>query len=283
MELMAPSLPSGREVDLPGRGTTFVREVPGPSGAPTLLLLHGLAATADLNWHTSFEALGRHFHVLAVDHRGHGRGLRTRRRFRVADCADDLAALLLAEGVERVIACGYSMGGPIAQLLWRRHPDLVSGLVLCATSRNFRGAPIDRLLFGTMSLAAVVGRIAPKGLVDRLAAQVFPGGEEGPYAAWVGEEVRLHDPRRVIEAASAVGRFTSHRWIGEVDVPTAVVVTRHDQLVPPRRQRKLARAIPGASVYEVEGDHFAAVSAPGRFVPELVRACSDVADRAAHR
>lgn len=283
MELMAPALPQGREVDLPGRGTTFVREVPGPPGAPTLLLLHGLAASADLNWHTSFEALGRRFRVLAIDHRGHGRGLRTRRRFRLADCADDAAALLLEEGVERAVVCGYSMGGPIAQLLWRHHPDLVSGFVLCATSRNFRGAPIDRVLFGTMSMAAVAGRFAPRRLIDRLAGRVFPGGDEGPYASWVTEEVRRHDPRMVLEAASAVGRFTSHRWIGDVDVPTSVVVTRRDQLVPPRRQRKLARRIPGATVYEVEGDHFAPASAPGRFVPELVRACSEVAERAACR
>src|SRR5690349_23831945 len=49
-------------------------------------------------------------------------------RVRLADCADDAAALLETLGTGPVIAVGYSLGGPVAQLLWKRHPDLVSGL-----------------------------------------------------------------------------------------------------------------------------------------------------------
>ena len=51
----------------------------------------------------------------------------------------------------------------------------------------------------------------------------------------------------VLEAGSALGRFTSHEWIGSVDVPTPVVLTELDRVVPPERQRKLAAAIPGAA------------------------------------
>ena len=68
-----PPLPPGRSVELPGRGTTFVHETPRRSDAPTVMLLHGLGATASLNWFTSFAALEADFHVVALDHRGHGR------------------------------------------------------------------------------------------------------------------------------------------------------------------------------------------------------------------
>ena len=73
-----PRLPPGRHIALPGRGITFVRELPGPSGAPTILLLHGWTASADLNWFACFAPLARHYRVLAMDHRGHGRGIRSR-------------------------------------------------------------------------------------------------------------------------------------------------------------------------------------------------------------
>ena len=53
----APPLPPGRMVELPGRGTTFVRVVVGPPHAPTLVLLHGWTSTADINWFPSFAAL----------------------------------------------------------------------------------------------------------------------------------------------------------------------------------------------------------------------------------
>ena len=94
-----PPLPPGRPVDLPGRGTTFVREQAGPPGAPTLLLLHGWTATGDLNWCTAFPALGRRWRVISIDHRGHGRGIRDGRAFSLEDCADDAAALLAVLGV----------------------------------------------------------------------------------------------------------------------------------------------------------------------------------------
>ena len=64
-------------------------------------------ATADLNWFTSFSALGRRFRVLAMDHRGHGRGIRTSEVFRLRDCADDGIALADELGVDRVIPVGY--------------------------------------------------------------------------------------------------------------------------------------------------------------------------------
>ncbi|MGV3760288.1 MAG: alpha/beta fold hydrolase, partial [Actinomycetota bacterium] len=116
-----PVLLPGGPLELPGRGTTFVRHHPAPPGAPTVLLLHGIGVTADANWFTAYPALAERYGVVALDHRGHGRGIRTRRPFRLTDCADDAAALLDVLGdTGPVIACGYSMGGPVAQLLWRR-------------------------------------------------------------------------------------------------------------------------------------------------------------------
>jgi hypothetical protein len=45
-----------RDIELPGRGRTSIREVHGPQGAPTLVLLHGLAATGRLNWFATLRS-----------------------------------------------------------------------------------------------------------------------------------------------------------------------------------------------------------------------------------
>lgn len=275
-----PPLPTGREIELPGRGATFVREVAGPPGAPTVLLLHGLAATADLNWFRAFEPLGEHFRVVALDHRGHGRGIRSPERFSLSDCADDAVALADQLGIDTFIPVGYSMGGPIAQLAWYRHPRRVEGMVLCATSRDFRGHPRERVLFGALAAVAVAARLDPTHSMRttaELALSLRLGGQ--PYARWALEELRRTDSRSVLEAAGALGGFTSREWIGEIDVPLAVVVTKLDRLVPVHRQVKLAQAIPSATIHVVEGDHYV----PGRnsdaFVEALVEACQLVARR----
>src|SRR5947209_1940927 len=157
LEVISP----GWHLELPGRGTTFVRDLPGPPGAPVLVLLHGLSATADLNWFPSFFPLGRHFRVVAIDHRGHGRGIRSARRFRLSDCADDVAAMADVLAIDRFIPVGYSMGGPVAQLLWKRHTDRVGGLVLCATSRNFGGRPPERAFFSMLPFVSAAARMTP--------------------------------------------------------------------------------------------------------------------------
>ena len=277
-----PPLPLGRRVELPGRGTTFVREVPGPPGAPTLLLLHGWMASGGLNWFRAFETLGKEFRVLAPDLRGHTRGLRSVQAFRFSDCADDLAVLLGSLDCGPVVVAGYSMGGPIAQLLRRRHPDRVSGLVLSATAPHMAfgpasGGPVDAAL-GTLAAAAHLGgRVAHVPSAPLRALRRIRGSAPNDFVQWAVAEFRRHDVRQLLEAARASARFDMRSWLPEVDVPSAVVVTARDRMVPPRRQLELAAMIEGATVHEVDGGH--AVCASERFVGPLFDACHDVAAR----
>jgi pimeloyl-ACP methyl ester carboxylesterase len=275
-----PVFPAGRYLRLPGRGRTFVRDLAGPAGAPTVVLLHGWTATADLNWHPSYGPLAEHFRVVALDHRGHGRGIATGDRFRLVDCADDVAALIRVLGLGRVIVVGYSMGGPIAQLLWRRHPRLVSGLVLCATSTTFSGSARERALYAVAAGASLVTVTAGPlvNSVSRAVLRTVDGWRRSRGSSWWGlDQVRRHDLAAIVEAGRELGRFDSRRWIGRLDVPAAVVVNDDDDVVPTCRQQDLAARIDGADVRVVQGGHSVCTSHPERFVPTLVEACLGVA------
>jgi 3-oxoadipate enol-lactonase len=277
----APDLPPGAAMELPDRGTTFVRQLPGPPGAPTLLLLHGWTASADLNWFRCYEPLGRHYRVIALDHRGHGRGIRSRKAFRLEDCADDAIAVCDVLGIEQVIPVGYSMGGPVAQLAWRRHPDRVAGLVLCATSGYFVTSREERLSFLGLSGLAALARLTPLQARNWLTEQVYLQRKTSEWEPWAVHEASLHDWRTVLEAGRAIGSFSSREWIGEVDVPSAVVITMRDRVVPVRRQVRLFESIRDAEAFRVDGDHDACVAKPDRFIPTLLRACHSVAERSA--
>jgi 3-oxoadipate enol-lactonase len=220
--------------------------------------------------------LAEHFRVLCVDHRGHGRGIRTR-RFRLEDCADDAVAAAAALGAQRFIAVGYSMGGPIAKLVWRRHPDVVDGLVLCATARHFTPPQINLAARTLLTAASGVARLMPAVVHRQMLGRLLLQIDRPEARARVADELAGHDPAVVLQAAAAVAGFSSHSWVHQVDVPTAVVITTRDEVVPPSRQRKLAASIRDAVVFEVEGDHIACVAAAEKFVPALVRACLHVA------
>lgn len=274
-----PDLPPGLAVTLPGRGETFVRSG-GPLDGPPVVLLHGWTVTADLNFSALYAPLAdAGFRVVALDHRGHGGGIRSEERFSLEDCADDVAALADVLGLATFVPLGYSMGGTIAQLVWKRHRSRVSGLVLAATARNFRGGTGDRVYFGGIAALGTAWRFAPDTLrtsaIERLRAT-----RTADLPDWAAEQIRAGDPAVYFDAGAALGAFTSHTWIGEVDVPTAVVVTARDTKIPPHRQRKLAAAIPSAVVLEADADHHCVARNPGAVVPQLVEACRRVAPEA---
>jgi 3-oxoadipate enol-lactonase len=283
---IGPPIPPGRRVQLPGRGTTFVREVAGPPGAPTLVLLHGWIASGGLNWFTSFDVLGQFFHVVAPDLRGHGRGIRSRRHFRLADCADDVAALCQVLGLEQVVVAGYSLGGPIAQLVWRRHPGLVSGIVLAATGDCFVDRARDRLVFSSM-MAAAAGISGGFGLALHLPVArlregrvtVGPRRRAATLQQWAAAEMARHDWTTIFQAGRALGLYDARPWLAEIDVPVAVVVTTKDMAVPTESQLAMAGKLADATVHRVEGGH--TVCARRRFAPVLLEACLSVADRVA--
>ena len=262
-----------------------VRRLDGPPGSPALVLLHGLGATADLNWLSCYERLARRVTVLGVDLRGHGDGPRGRLPFRLEACADDVAALTQVLRIPRLVAAGYSMGGPVAQLLWRRHRRLVDGLVLCATAGRFSGSGARQRALGFGAVAATGlahlggGWLVPEG-VRRQLVQRLVGDRVGPRAtSWASSQLRRHDPAALVQAAAALGAYHAESWLPTVDVPTAVVVTERDRLVSPALQRELAWLVPGATVHPVAADHAAPVTAPDAFAAVLERAVLSVVAR----
>ena len=171
------------------------------------------------------------------------------------------------------------MGGIVAQLLYKRHPSLVSGLVLCSTASGVRGSPIEHL--AALAAPAVAAALRWNPFVQLMSAEAcgmaLLGRIDDPaIASWARAQLRRTALATVVSAMPAVCGFSSDSWLGQVAVPAAVVVTTRDQIVPPGRQLQLARAIPGASVYEVDAGHGACVSAPQLFAPALFEACRSV-------
>ena len=288
-----PGLPPARIVHGPGHGEFFIRETGDPS-APPVVLLHGWMFPADLNWSTCYAPLGEIAHVVAMDHRGHGRGPRPSTPFRLADVADDVAAVLRHLDMAPAVAVGYSMGGPVAQLLWQRHPDVVRGLVLCATSASWTASRRMRWGWRAMGGLQVVLRLVPRPWWEQLYVAQARGRlpvavssmitEDTPQEVldrlpWVIAELDRGSAEDIAEAGRELGRYDARGWLPSVDVPTAVIITTRDSLVPASAQRDLADRIPAVSVYEVEGDHDAVVARRDAFVKALRSAIDDIWDR----
>ena len=130
------------------------------------------------------------------------------------------------------------------------------------------------------------------GSVDDVVAMADALGVERFIAVGysLGSAVAFQLPRRhpervdgvVLCAAAGVSAPRAGAPADGSELPMAVVVTRQDRLIPARRQLELARALPGATVHSVDGNHFA-FSHYEVFVPVLLEACHSVARRAGER
>jgi pimeloyl-ACP methyl ester carboxylesterase len=272
-------IPPGRMVELPGRGSTYVTDTPGPSpDAPTIVLLHALGCTGLLTWFAAIEPLSRRFRVVTLDLRWHGRGIQSE-AFSLRDCADDVGALVEELGLRDVIVAGYSMGSIVAQRVWRQHPDKVQGLVLSATTDRFQMTLPERAFFTGMGAAMLGVRTVSRSRTAVHAARSTARAldvEPTDMHTWALREFRSTSPWAVAAAIADLGRHHSRPWLGRIDVPTAVIVMSDDHVIQPARQRRLARSIPGATLHEVDGGHAACVIESEKFVPVLVEAAATV-------
>jgi len=267
-------LPPALTLSVPGRGELFLRDTGGDG--PTVMLLHGWMATADLNWCGAYADLAdAGYRVLAIDHRGHGRGLRQLGPFRLADCAADAAAALHQLEASPALVVGYSMGGAIAQLMARDFPEVVGGLVLSGTAQHWQDAQTRRV-FRSMGALGLMLSVAPRWTWTAGFRRV--GLRESPETSWALSEMMRHSARDIAEAGRELGRFDSRPWLRPLPIPSSVVLTTRDHAVAPVKQRALAAAL-DAPIYEAPINHLQVTANGADYNPVLLRALDAVASR----
>jgi 3-oxoadipate enol-lactonase len=271
---VTPWLPPGYTALIPGRGEVFYRyhRHPNPE-APTVLLLHGWTASADLQFFAAYEALAEHCSFIGIDHHGHGRGLRSAEPFRLEDAADDAAALLRHLDLGPVTTVGYSMGGPISLLLTQRHPQLVESIVVMATALEWRASRLERIRWKTVNLLGPALRSFAYSRTIRAGIRRLLGAnhELQPLVPWLAAEMRRNDTFNIVQAGQALSRYDARPWAGALNKPAVCVVTTEDRLVLPRKQRALAAALNAATV-ELVGDHLVSWQRPSAFSAATLQA-----------
>ena len=154
--------------------------------------------------------------------------------------------------------------------------------MLGATTDHFRRTPKEKAFHAAMGVAMGatrgVSRSRTARHVARSALRSLDTGAADIHE-WALREFRSTSPWAVAQAVAALGRHHSRPWLREVDVPTAVVVTRNDKVIPVERQLALARRIPGATIHDIDAGHAACVLEAEVFVPAFVEAAATVAAR----
>jgi pimeloyl-ACP methyl ester carboxylesterase len=167
-----------------------------------------------------------------------------------------------APGLDRAVICGLSMGGYVAFELWRMAPERVAGFVLANTRA---GADTPE---GAEARRALAGRLRSEGnvLIDSpppLLSESPPDGLWDVVKGWIAEQ-----PAEAI-AAAALGmaeRPDSISDLESIDVPTLVITSEGDMLIPAAVSAPMADQIPGARLSVLGGaGHLSNLEDPNGF------------------
>lgn len=206
-----------------GAGVTSFR---ADGAGPPLILLHGLQVGQEL-----FDGLRVHlrssFTVISYDQRDRGDTVFDPSPYTTDDLADDLAALIVALGYARAHVLGTSFGGMVAQAFALRHPDLLGGLVLGATSQ----APFrtERTAGPVADLLAALERGDEERARATLAHLVPAVTSAAPPE---GTSVRADRGNGLMRRFDATRGFDTRGRLGEIAVRTLVIHGREDAAVP---------------------------------------------------
>jgi 3-oxoadipate enol-lactonase len=169
-------------------------------------------------------------------------------------------------GLDRVVVCGLSMGGYVAFELWRTARERVAGLVLANTKAE---ADTEEGAAGRRALAERLGREG-NVLIDAPPPLLSEGASDGLRAqvrGWIADQ-----PAASI-AAAALGmavRPDSTPDLAGIDVPTLVITSDADTLIPAAVTSTIAGAVPGGRLVTLEGaGHLSNLERPEAFTAAL--------------
>jgi pimeloyl-ACP methyl ester carboxylesterase len=218
-------------------------------GVPLLLL--GDLGADHTAWSGQLEFLGRHFRVIAFDNPGSGRTAGSAGPSSTELFADVTAELLGGLTTEPVHAMGASMGGAIAQQLALRHPALVRSLVLHGTWGR-----ADNHLTAILRSWQTAARALPRiDLCRQMWLSIFTVWHYNDRADAIAELERQvleapypQSPDDFCKQADACIAHDVLDRLGEITVPTLIMVGDRDALTPPHHAYAIKERMPQARV-----------------------------------
>jgi pimeloyl-ACP methyl ester carboxylesterase len=234
------------------------------SGKPPLLLLHAFPLDRTM-WEPQLTGLANAARVIALDLPGFGES--SPNNFSIEGAADVVAEFIAACEIRKAVVCGLSMGGYIALAFARKHPNLLSGLILADTkagvddSNTKENRSKSIALVNEKGTAALFETMAPKVLSPQTHTA------KPDVVACVKAIAAKQPPASVAAALAALrDRPDGNPGLKAIAVPTLVIVGEHDAVTPPLAAANLSAQIAGSKLAHIPtAGHLSNVECPDVF------------------
>jgi len=232
-----------------------------------LLLIHAFPLDATM-WQPQTASLNDVITTIAPNFPGFGGTPGVGAVTSMESMADVCIRALDEAHLDSAVVCGLSMGGYAALSFWRKYPGRVAGLVLA----NTRAGADDEAGKGRRADLATRLRAEGNDFLVQNPPPLLSANSPQALVDLVKQTIAAQ-PAEAIAAASLgmAERPDAMPWLTEIAVPTLVITSGGDALIPPHVTKETADAIPGAVFREIPGvGHLSNLEAPEAF-NDLIR------------
>ena len=226
-------------------------------GEPVLLLHGGLANSS--YWGNQVPALARHYRVIVMDSRGHGRSTRDERPYGYDLMASDVLGLMDFLRLPKAAIVGWSDGAILGLDIAIHHPERLTKLFAFAANSD------------------------PSGVADIAQSPVF-----NAYIARAKKEYQALSPTpgeyksfldQISKMWETQPHFTADQLRG-IAVPVWIVDADHDEAIKRDNTEFMASQIPNAGLLLQPGvSHFSFLQDPRQFTSDVLHFLEHVKGR----
>lgn len=231
----------------------------GDPAAPALLLGNSLGTTSQM-WSAQIPELARHFHVIAFDHRGHGKSEVPSQPWQIDDLGGDVVALLDQLGIDCASYAGVSLGGMVGLWIAANAPERIDRLMVICTSAHLAAPDYWRERAAKVranGMASIVDPVVERWFTPAFARRLPPVVRD--YKATMAQLA----PDGYAACCEVIGRLDLRADLARISAPTMVVAGADDQAIPPEHGAAIAKAVAGSSFVTVaDAAHLANVEQP---------------------
>jgi 3-oxoadipate enol-lactonase len=248
-------------------GASLRYEWDGPADAPIILLCNSLGTNLSM-WDPQLPAFTREFRVLRYDSRGHGQSELTPGPYTIEGLGRDVLGLLDALQIRRVLFCGLSLGGVIAQWMGVNARGRLNGLIISNSAAkigndDFWNKRIEKLRAD--GIAPVASAQIGRWFTEKYAA-AQPAVIEKMKQMFVATPVDGY-----IATCEALRDSDLRGDINHIQTPTLVIAGANDVVTPPADAKFMAVGIPGAQYAELNASHLSNIEDAADFTDTVLR------------
>lgn len=201
-----------------------------------IILMHGNGEDCSI-FNGQIDVFAQHYHVYALDTRGHGQTPRGDKPFTIRQFADDLLGFMDEHQIERAHVLGFSDGGNIAMIFAMKYPERVDRLIL--NGANLTAAGVKRSIQIPIEIGYRIAKVFAKKSDSARA-----------HAEMLG--LMVNDPNVQPEELAAIRAKT-------------LVIAGTKDMITESETRRIAEHIPDSQLVFIKGDHFIAKKKPEDF------------------